>query len=114
DDAEDGGVGADAECQRDERDGREARLAAQHPYAEDDILRERVPHRDSSWRFVADWRKRAIAAEALPGERRRELQRVTPDDDPGQRGRGPVSVVRTVEVRPPRNVLLEQVAGDRI
>ena len=46
DNAEDGGVGADAERQRHQRDNREARLADEHPQAEPDVLLQRFPHRD--------------------------------------------------------------------
>ncbi len=48
DDGEDGGVGADAERQRDKRGGREPRGPPQHPEAVPDILRQRLEHREAA------------------------------------------------------------------
>src|SRR5206468_12256636 len=103
DDAEDGRVGADAERERDEGDGRESRFAAEHPRAEDEILDEGIPRGGCPRRLVANRRKSALATEALPGERRRDLQRAPPQAGAGGRAAGSR-----------RGIFLEQIAGDRL
>ena len=80
DDAEDGGVGADPERQRDHRDGREARVPGQHAQAVPNVL-EQDPHVASCcevrpsprWSQRAGaWRCSGIASRA-PRARRRSL-----------------------------------------
>jgi hypothetical protein len=105
DDTEDGGVGADAEREREQCHGGESWLAAQHARAEGDVLPKSVPHTAEPSQFVADWRKRPPVRGPFPSEGEHQPQRLPPE--PSACPRGSAAIAH-------REILLVKVARDRL
>ena len=74
DDAEDRGVGADAEREGNECDERKGRLPPQHPRAKDNVLPKSIPHTLEPPQLVRDRRERTAVRRALPPKRHRQLR----------------------------------------